>query len=196
MRMRYASRLFGPLAVLAVVSVLACNPKRPPAVLSGGTGSAVPAEEPAGEGRTESQESDLGGNEIQAIGSETASGTELPYALSGEEGGPLADIFYEFDQAGLTDAARATLTKHAAWLRARPRARVAVEGHCDERGTVEYNLALGDKRALAARDFLISLGVPSAQLDTVSFGKERPLDAGHDDSAWARNRRAHFAVTQ
>jgi peptidoglycan-associated lipoprotein len=71
-----------------------------------------------------------------------------------------------------------------------------IEGHCDERGTVEYNLALGDKRARAVRDFLVSAGVPEGRLSAISLGKERPKDPGHDEAAWAQNRRAHFAVSR
>jgi peptidoglycan-associated lipoprotein len=111
-----------------------------------------------------------------------------------DEKGPLADVFFDFDSASLTDAARATLEKHAAWLQTHREAYVLIEGHCDERGTVKYNLALGDKRAQTVRDYLVSLGVPAARLATVSLGKERPLDPGHDEAAWARNRRAHFAL--
>jgi peptidoglycan-associated lipoprotein len=72
---------------------------------------------------------------------------------------------------------------------------ITIEGHCDERGTAEYNLALGDRRALAARDYLVSLGVPAARLATVSYGKEFPFDAGHQEAAWSLNRRAHFLLT-
>ena len=73
---------------------------------------------------------------------------------------------------------------------------MTVEGHCDERGTVDYNLALGEQRARAARDYLVSLGVAAERVRVVSFGKERPLDAGHDEAAWAKNRRAHFALSR
>ena len=73
---------------------------------------------------------------------------------------------------------------------------VTIEGHCDERGTAEYNLALGERRANAARAYLVSLGIPADRLRTISYGKEFPFDPGHDEAAWARNRRAHFVVTQ
>ena len=73
---------------------------------------------------------------------------------------------------------------------------ITLEGHCDERGTGSYNLALGEKRANAAKDFLVSLGVPASQITTVSYGKDRPFDAGHTEAAWAKNRRAHFVVNQ
>jgi peptidoglycan-associated lipoprotein len=77
-------------------------------------------------------------------------------------------------------------------MKAYPEAAVVIEGHCDERGTVEYNLALGDKRAKAAKDYLVSLGVEAGQIFTISYGKERPVDSGHNEDAWAKNRRAEF----
>ena len=98
------------------------------------------------------------------------------------------------DSAALTDEARTILEKHALWLQGQRELRVIVEGHCDERGTVEYNLALGEQRARAVRDYLASLGVAAARLKVVSYGKERPLDPGSDEAAMARNRRAHFNV--
>jgi peptidoglycan-associated lipoprotein len=80
-------------------------------------------------------------------------------------------------------------------LRKNPQWQVTVEGHCDERGTAEYNLALGERRALAARTYLVSLGIPADKVKTVSYGKEFPFDAGHDEAAWTKNRRAHFVIT-
>ena len=112
------------------------------------------------------------------------------------EGGPLDDVYFEFDQYTVTDAARAVLARHSEWLKARPAAKVTVEGHCDERGTTEYNLALGDKRARAVRDELVKLGVGADRLQAISLGKERPKDPGHDEQAWTQNRRAHFAVSR
>ena len=96
----------------------------------------------------------------------------------------------------LTDEARAILEKHALWLQNHRSAKVAIEGHCDERGTVDYNLALGEQRARAARDYLVSLGVAGDRLTTVSYGKERPLDPASNEAAWAKNRRAHFLVSR
>ena len=112
------------------------------------------------------------------------------------EGGPLADIHFELDSAALSDEARSILEKHALWLQGQRDVRVTIEGHCDERGTVEYNLALGEQRARAVRDYLASLGVAGARLRVVSYGKERPLDPGSDEAAMAQNRRAHFAVSR
>ena len=106
--------------------------------------------------------------------------------------GVLKAIQFEFDSADLTQGALQTMNNNAARIKENGGIPVRVEGHCDERGTVEYNLALGDRRARAARDYLVSLGIPAARLRTLSFGKEKPVDSGHSESAWARNRRAEF----
>jgi peptidoglycan-associated lipoprotein len=97
---------------------------------------------------------------------------------------------YEVDGTGQTalNADAAILKKNGSWV-------ITIEGHCDERGTAEYNLALGEKRALAAKTYLVSLGIPADRLRTVSYGKEFPFDPGHDEGAWLKNRRAHFVVT-
>jgi len=87
------------------------------------------------------------------------------------------------------------LDANAKLLRDNAGAGITIEGHCDERGTAEYNLALGEKRALAAKTYLVSLGVPADRVRTVSYGKEFPFDPGHDEGAWSKNRRAHFVVT-
>ena len=118
----------------------------------------------------------------------------MPPADANTEGGPLADIRFELDSSALSDAARQTLGQHAAWLKAHAGVRVTIEGHCDDRGTVDYNLALGEHRARAAKEYLVSLGVAPGRLRTLSFGKEKPLDPGANEAAWARNRRAHFVV--
>ena len=88
------------------------------------------------------------------------------------------------------------MSRHAQWLQQHPETRVTIEGHCDERGTVEYNLALGDLRSQSVREYLVSLGVAADRITTVSFGKERPLDAARNEAAFARNRRAHFVVSR
>jgi peptidoglycan-associated lipoprotein len=108
---------------------------------------------------------------------------------------PLNDIGFGYDNAALTSRGRATLESHAQWLRRFRSVTVLVEGHCDERGTVEYNLALGERRAMAVYNYLLSLGVAADQLKTISYGKEFPLDPVHTESAWTRNRRCHFVIT-
>ena len=108
---------------------------------------------------------------------------------------PLKPIFYELDSADVSPAGQQTLQSNAQVLKRFATWQVTVEGHCDERGTAEYNLALGERRALAAKTYLVSLGIAADRVRTVSYGKEFPFDACHDDAAWSRNRRAHFVIT-
>jgi peptidoglycan-associated lipoprotein len=111
-----------------------------------------------------------------------------------EERTTLADAFFDFDDASLRSDAKTTLENNARFLETHGSAKAIVEGHCDERGSVEYNLALGERRARAAKDFLVSYGIAAARLTTISYGKERPFDSGHDESSWSKNRRAHFVA--
>ena len=108
---------------------------------------------------------------------------------------PLKPVFYDLDSTELSPAAQQALQENAQVLRKYAQWQVTVEGHCDERGTPGYNLALGERRAITARDYLVSLGIPVARVKTVSYGKEFPFDPGHDDAAWSKNRRAHFVIT-
>jgi len=98
-------------------------------------------------------------------------------------------VFFDFDKSDLKPAARNTVQGWANWLRSNPGADIVIEGHADERGTREYNLALGERRATAVKDYLVALGVAPSRVRTISYGKERPEDPGHNDSAWAKNRR-------
>lgn len=104
------------------------------------------------------------------------------------------DIHFEFDKSSLLSEAREILRRKAKWLKAHPDVLVIIEGHCDERGTSEYNVALGDRRAWSAQTYLVNLGIVPERLTTISYGEECPLDPGHNEEAWARNRRAHFAI--
>ena len=104
------------------------------------------------------------------------------------------DIYFEFDKATLTPDSRETLIRNGEWLRINSDVVVTIEGHCDERGTNEYNLALGDRRAESVKTFLLDVGIDSSRLKTVSFGEERPADHGHGETAWSKNRRAHFLI--
>ena len=103
----------------------------------------------------------------------------------------LTDAFFDFDEASLRADAKSALEGNAKWME-KHSGNVIVEGHCDERGSVEYNLALGEKRAKAAKEYLVSYGIAANRLTTISYGKERPFDPGHDETAWSQNRRAHF----
>jgi peptidoglycan-associated lipoprotein len=108
--------------------------------------------------------------------------------------GPLRDINFDFDRADLRPDAREILKGHAAWIKSNPQARVEVEGHCDERGTNEYNLALGAKRAESVKRYLMDLGISPNVLSTISYGEELPLCKEQNETCWAKNRRAHFVV--
>jgi peptidoglycan-associated lipoprotein len=104
------------------------------------------------------------------------------------------DAFFDFNKSDIRADARAALTKDAEFLRSYPDARVTIEGHCDERGSTEYNLGLGERRAQAAKNYLISLGINADHMTTVSYGKERPICMEHNEECWQRNRRAHFVL--
>jgi peptidoglycan-associated lipoprotein len=103
-------------------------------------------------------------------------------------------IYYDFDSAALSALAQATLKSKAAWLKENAGVMVTIEGHCDERGTNEYNLALGERRALSARAYLVDLGISASRLSTISYGEERPLDNRSNEEAWAKNRRGQFKL--
>jgi peptidoglycan-associated lipoprotein len=104
------------------------------------------------------------------------------------------DIYFDYDEYVIRDDARATLQSNARGLTERGHVNFTIEGHCDERGSEKYNLALGDRRANATKEFLVAQGIGAARIDTVSYGEERPFDPGHNETAWAKNRRAHFVL--
>jgi len=106
------------------------------------------------------------------------------------------DVHFDFDKYDIREDLRATLDSIAVWLKKNRDANILIEGHCDERGTNEYNLALGDKRAKATKDYLFSLGVASNRINTISYGEEKPLCTEQNEDCWQRNRRAHFVVTK
>lgn len=107
---------------------------------------------------------------------------------------PVPDIYFDFDRSVITPAAQSEMKTDAKWLAANADRTAIVEGHCDERGTAEYNMALGERRAASAKDYLVGLGVDPARLQTVSYGSERPVEPGHNEAAWSKNRRVHFNV--
>lgn len=109
---------------------------------------------------------------------------------------PLATVYFDYDSAVIRNDAKATLDTDAAWLKKFRTAKILIEGHCDERGTEEYNLALGEKRAKAAQDYLLSSGIGADRMKIISYGKSQPINPGHDESAWQMNRRAQFQITE
>ena len=161
------------LAVLAVV-LAGCPSKKPKPDEFGGPGSGGPGGQ------------DLGGGSLE----------RFKQGLGGAEGGPLADVRFDYDSYDLREDARSTLQTNANWLKENADKRVEIEGHCDERGTVEYNLALGAKRAKSAKDYLVTLGIDASRLSTISYGEELPVCREQTEDCWGRNRRAHFVVLQ
>ena len=134
---------------------------------------------------------------VERVATPTPAATPVVRATPvGPAAGSLADfqanvgerVFFDLNQWSLDDSDRAVLQRQAAWLQSYPDVRILVAGNCDERGTREYNLALGERRAAIVRDYLVGLGVDQSRSDTMSFGKERPIDGGTDDAAWSKNR--------
>jgi peptidoglycan-associated lipoprotein len=182
------------LALALVFFVAACGgSKRPPVLTTTpgeGQGGASPAASPPAQPVDE-------GPDVRAVGEDYPTGSDLSYGEPGSTAaGPLGDVHFDLDSAALTEETRRQIEQHALWLQNHRDVRVTLEGHCDERGTVEYNLALGEQRARAVRDYLVSLGVAADRLRTVSYGKERPLDPASNEAAWAKNRRVHFTTTR
>jgi peptidoglycan-associated lipoprotein len=124
-------------------------------------------------------------------------GTTAPALSAGDASAAspeMETVYFGFDSFNLSNEGRNALKKNAQWLSENPSATIQVEGHCDERGTTEYNLALGERRANAAKDYLQKLGVDASRLSVISYGEERALDPGHDEAAWAKNRRASSVI--
>ena len=133
--------------------------------------------------------------EVAAEKKEEAKEEKTEAAAVAKEASQFDDIHFAFDRYDIRPDAREILDMHAKWLKAHTEYVVRIEGNCDERGTVEYNLALGQRRANSAMKYLVDLGVDRNRISTISYGKERPLDPGHSEEAWAKNRRDHFVVT-
>ncbi|BCG46571.1 Tol-Pal system peptidoglycan-associated lipoprotein PAL [Citrifermentans bremense] len=119
-----------------------------------------------------------------------------PISQAGELKVSLQEIYFDFDSSSLSKDARETLVKNADILKKAPDIKIQIAGHCDERGSDEYNLALGEKRAKAARNYLTELGIPTDRLSVISYGEERPVDPGHNTTAWAANRHDEFVVSE
>ena len=135
--------------------------------------------------------------EVEEIGEEQAelipeeeSARDKTFAETSE----LEDVHFDFDKYNIRPDAKEILNKNALWLKEHGEVYIQVEGHCDERGTVEYNLALGQRRATSVRSYLIRLGISPKRISTISYGEEKPLDPGYNEEAWAKNRRAHFLI--
>jgi len=163
------------------------------------SGCPKPTPTPQGDaGSAGSQTAGGKGQQQSKTGESTTPGGSLEDARKGKppvSDGPLKEVYFAYDSFDLRPDARATLKTNADWLKANSSARVEIEGHCDERGTNEYNLALGAKRAQAAKDYLISLGIPAARLSTISYGEELQVCKEQTEDCWQKNRRDRFVVT-
>ncbi len=120
---------------------------------------------------------------------------ELPADLKEIATKYVKDVFFDFDKYDLSEDSRSSLAADADFFKKHGTIRFTIEGHCDERGTREYNLSLGEKRANAAKEYLVALGVAENRINVISYGKERPFDEGHNEAAWTKNRRGHFVIT-
>jgi peptidoglycan-associated lipoprotein len=137
----------------------------------------------------------LSGQPGEVVEREIPPGERVERRLAGEgERSPLQDLHFAYDSYDLSYEAQDTLQTNARWLQTNPQARVEIEGHCDERGTNEYNLALGAQRARAVREYLVTLGIATGRLSTISYGEELPLCREQTENCWQQNRRAHFLV--
>jgi peptidoglycan-associated lipoprotein len=182
------------LVVILVVGLMGvfpgCQKKQISSEPGYGTASGSGAGMEGGAGRKGFGEQDLGAAGRGREGGEGTVGAADKAAFENE------DIYFLFDSSSITSQAQDVLRKKATFLKGRPNVKVTIEGHCDERGTNEYNLALGEARARAAKAFLVDLGIPAARIATISYGEERPLAKGHDEDSWSKNRRAHFVIEQ
>jgi peptidoglycan-associated lipoprotein len=200
-------RIFGYIVVLSIATVVSGGCAKKDMVKTEGQTPSTQAVPPAAtepeSARTPAK--DLTGRETgkeplaETPTREAAVKPETPReAITGQTPGALEQelqkIYFNFDSATLSDEARANLSKNAALLAKQPSVKLQIEGNCDERGSDEYNLALGERRAKAARDYLVNLGVAPERLSVISYGEEKPVDQGHDEAAWAKNRRDEFVI--
>jgi len=152
-----------------------------------------PEEQASSSGQGASQSSGSSSSSTGSVGS--GSTVSAPQAGSAEEFITIGDrVYFDFDKAEIRSDGSATLNDQAAWLKKYPNVTIVVEGHCDERGTREYNLALGERRANAVKEYLVSRGVSANRIETISYGKERPAVLGSNESAWQQNRRGVSVV--
>jgi peptidoglycan-associated lipoprotein len=173
---RWLNHAIAAAAVIVAVTIAGCSSKQPQ---QGAGANGTSAGSTIGEGGVGSG----GGSSL----------TDFQKGTTSQ--GPLSDIHFGFNDYTISPQDGQVLQSNAKWLQAHPNSRVQIEGHCDERGSEEYNIALGARRAQAAKDYLVTLGIPADRISTISYGKELPLCTEHDEECWAQNRRDHFVVT-
>lgn len=193
---KVAKGFFGGLLIIALVIIPACKTKKTPAPkpMPTDTAATVPNVPTT---TTESRVTNP--PDFVQPPTATVQVENLPSDVEelnrvAQQRGYLQDAFFAFDESTLSNDAQAALTATANWLKKNPQYNLLIEGHCDERGTEQYNLALADRRANTAKEYLMTLAVDGNRIRTVSYGEERPFDSGHDEAAWAKNRRAHLII--
>ncbi len=191
MRMRGAARAAAVLLVLAALAA-GCAKKQPPVTRPA---PPPPATSAPGTAAPEAPAQPVTEQPIVTPDAMTEDAIDARSLDDLNRDSPFKPVFFGVDRSDVDGDAQATLDQNAAVLKKYSKWVVTIEGHCDERGTAEYNLALGEKRAIAAKNYLVSLGVDGERMKTVSYGKEFPFDPGHTEAAWAKNRRAHFVIT-
>ena len=186
-------RLVLVIAAIALVGASACAKKKPPVARPTtpppAASSTTPGTRPPSPPEPVREPEPV---PAEPISSDPLSTTDID-AIN--RNSPFQPVFYKYDQAEIDAAGQQSLNANAELMKKYPTWVVTIEGHSDERGTAEYNLALGERRAMAARNYLVSLGIPAERLRTVTYGKEFPFEPGHDEGSWSKNRRAHFVVT-
>jgi peptidoglycan-associated lipoprotein len=192
MTIRQAARAAAAVVLLLALGAAGCAKKQPPVARPVPPPPPPPAETtmtPPPEPAPPSAETETTPG---AVAEDTVAAGSLDEI---NKNSPLKPVFFGLDASEVDGEGQRILQANAEILKRYATWQISIEGHCDERGTAEYNLALGERRALAARNYLVSLGVTADRVKTVSYGKEFPFDPGHDETAWAKNRRAHFVVT-
>jgi len=175
------ARTAGVAVVILALTLSSCSSNKPPESAVGGAGS-------NNSGLGQQGLGGAGGNSLE----------QYKQGVLGQNGeqGPLSDIHFDYNDYTVREQDGSVLRANADWLQKNPNTHVQIEGHCDDRGSEEYNIALGAKRAQAAKDYLQTLGVAGDRMSTISYGKELPLCTEHTEDCWAENRRDHFAVTE
>jgi peptidoglycan-associated lipoprotein len=186
------------IALLALIVAPACRPKKPvvvaPSVDTSMTVPPVPLTVTTATSQPVTDTADFVSPKTDTIAAETLPGDIEELNRVAQSRGYLQDAFFEYNESTLSADAQTALTSSATWLKKNAQYNLLIEGHCDERGTEQYNLALGDRRANQAKEYLVTLGVDAGRIRTVSYGEERPFDPGHDESAWSKNRRDHLVL--
>ncbi|MDP9361181.1 MAG: peptidoglycan-associated lipoprotein Pal [Acidobacteriota bacterium] len=185
------------LALISIIVAPACHKKTPPKVAPSVDTTPVPAIPPAvttAPAQTVPTETDFVSPKTDTVAVETLPSDIEELNRVAQTRGYIQDAFFEYNDSTLSADAQAALTTSANWLKKNPQYNLLIEGHCDERGTEQYNLALGDRRANQAKEYLATLGVDAGRIRTVSYGEERPFDPGHDEAAWSKNRRDHLVL--